>query len=73
MNIFRFLSRLGQRIYSGGKSGENAKTWFTDSKGNREKVQNHAISHEMKRSSIRNGSRGEGLGMGHRNKKTLIK
>lgn len=34
---------------------------------------NHAVVHEMKRSLIRNGSRGEGIGMGHRNKKSAAK
>ncbi|HNX89330.1 MAG TPA: hypothetical protein PKH58_09620 [Paludibacteraceae bacterium] len=73
MNIFKLLSRLGQEVFSGGKAGEHYKTWFLNSRDNRERVHDHVYAHEVKRSLIRNGSRGEGVGMGHRNKKSTAK
>ena len=58
---------------SGRRAGGNIRTWFTNRNEENERARNHAITHEVKQIPIRNGSRGEGIGMGHRNKKSSTK
>ena len=73
MNILKLLGRLGHGAFSGRRAGGNIRTWFTNRNEENERARNHAITHEVKHIPIRNGSRGEGIGMGHRNKKSSTK
>ena len=73
MNILKLLGRWGQGAFSGRRTGVNIRTWFTNRNEDELRAVNHVITHDVKHIPIRNGSRGEGVGMGHRNKKGSTK
>ena len=73
MNFYKLLSRLRQGAFYGNRTNKLNRPWFMSSNETKEGEHNHAVVHEMKRSLIRNSSRGEGIGMGHRNKKSAAK
>ncbi|MBP1637740.1 MAG: hypothetical protein H6Q18_529 [Bacteroidetes bacterium] len=69
MNILKIFSRIGQSAFIGQKSGRSNRNWFLKTNSGDDISKHDAEIHTLTRSSIRNGSRGEGVGMGHRNKK----
>jgi len=73
MNIFRLLGRIGQGAFAGRRFRGNANNLTKVNPAEMENKAKEATVLTSKKIHIRNGSRGEGIGMGHRNKKVAYK
>lgn len=70
MNLLKFLGRIGQGAMTGLRMDRNSNNW-TKIKSLYEKNTAHKTGpHKLHLNHIhvRNGSRGNGIGMGHQNK-----
>ena len=73
MNIFRLLGRIGQGAFAGRRFRGITNNRMNFNPAEKENKAQEATVLTSKRINIRNGSRGEGIGMGHRNKKVAYK